>query len=200
MLRTFIKSLALLLLASCSWGQTGASAQLTGFLLDPSGLPVPGKTISLHRTETNHTRNISTQADGSWTLEDLAPGSYRIEVNVDQFVPVRLPIELTVGERAAVTLRLELARTRTETTIAAPPEAAEPTRSDLSDVIDPRRKEDLPINGRQFLDFVLLTPNVHAGRSNIANPSTPAEPSQVDLSFGACMKARRRSWSMAPLI
>ena len=59
----------------------------------------------------------------------------------------------------------------------------EPTRTELSQVVAEREIEDLPINGRQFLDFVLLTPNVYTGRTNISNPSSPGEPQQVDLSF-----------------
>lgn len=163
--------------------QVGATAELSGMLLDPSGLAVPAQAVILRHTETGRTWTTKTSAAGEYRFTNLAPGLYEIATDAGVFAAMRVSIELTVGQQAAVDLHLRIAEARQEATVSEQAEATEPTRTDLSEVIGPRRIDELPINGRQFLDFVLLTPNVHKGRSNVANPSTPGEPNQIDLSF-----------------
>jgi Carboxypeptidase regulatory-like domain/TonB dependent receptor len=163
--------------------QLGATAELSGLLLDPAGLAVPTQPIALQRRETGQTWTAITSGKGTYRFTNLAPGRYQIATTAGVFAALRVSVILTVAQRAVLDLHLSLAEIREGTTISAEAQVAEPTRTDLSEVIDSKRINDLPINGRQFLDFALLTPNVHKGRSNVANPSTPGEPNQVDLSF-----------------
>ncbi len=163
--------------------QVGATAELSGVVLDPSSRIIAGHTIKLLRAETGQSRTARTSESGLYRFADLAPGHYEITAEAEGFAPLRVSVELTVAERAVLDLHFALAQSRQEAAVVAEAQAAEPTRTDLSEVIDARQIVDLPINGRQFLDFVLLTPNVHRGLSNVANPSTPGEPNQIDLSF-----------------
>ena len=176
-------AVAYLICASIAVAQVGATAELSGVLQDPSGRIVSNSPLSLRRTETGQNWTAKTSETGLYRFADLSYGHYEISAEVAGFATLHEAVELAVGERAVLNLRLSLAETRQATTVVAEASATEPTRTDLSEVIDPRRIENLPINGRQFLDFVLLTPNVHEGRSNVANPSTPGEPKQIDLSF-----------------
>lgn len=182
-MRFALLAVACAVLTSYAFGQAGAAAELSGVLLDPSSRVVANTTILLRHTETGRSRTSNTSETGLYRFEDLAPGRYEIAAEAAGFAPLHQSLDLAVDERAVLDLRLTLAPTRQGTTVWAEAEATEPTRTDLSEVIDARRIDDLPINGRQFLDFVLLTPDVHHGRSNVANPSTPGEPNQIDLSF-----------------
>ena len=184
-MRLFYSTLtvSLLLFPSFAAAQMGSTAELSGIVFDPSGLVAGVQTIILHRTDTGQSWTAKTSEAGEYRFPELAPGRYELETKAGAFAALRVAVELTVDQQATFDLHLKLAETRQETTVVAPLEAAEPSRTDLSTVIDARRIDQLPINGRQFLDFVLLTPNVHEGRSNIANPSTPGEPKQIDLSF-----------------
>lgn len=178
--------LLLVTLASLTTGyaQLRATARLAGMVADPSGGRIQNQLITIRNTETNQVRSVRTGLDGYYVFPDLAPGVYEITCEVQGFRSIRIPaIELVVNEQARLDLPLQLTDVTHEATVTATPNVLEPTRTELSEVIDERRIDGLPINGRQFLDFVLLTPNVHGGRSNIANPSTPGEPKQVDLSF-----------------
>ncbi|HTS51301.1 MAG TPA: carboxypeptidase regulatory-like domain-containing protein, partial [Bryobacteraceae bacterium] len=163
--------------------QIGATAQLSGELTDPSGHVITNQTITVRNTESGQTRTVQTSAGGQYEVLNLAPGRYQIGAEAPGFAPLRVPVELTVNQQAIVDLQFQLAQQRQEATVTATPEVIEPTRTELSQVVAEREIENLPINGRQFLDFVLLTPNVYAGRTNISNPSSPGEPQQVDLSF-----------------
>ena len=163
--------------------QIGASAQLAGVLTDPSGRVIQDQAVVIRSLETGQTRTVHTSADGRFEALDLAPGSYEITAEASGFAPIRIPVEVTVSQQAVVNLQFQLAARTEQTTVTAAPLVIEPTRTELSQVIEERAIQDLPINGRQFLDFVLLTPNVTSGRTNISNPSSPGEPQQVDLSF-----------------
>ena len=163
--------------------QIGATAQLSGELTDPSGKVVANQTITVRNPQSGQTRTVQNSADGRYEVLDLAPGRYEISAEASGFAPLHVPIELTVNQQAIVNLQFQLAQQRQEATVTGTPEVIEPTRTELSQVVAEREIENLPINGRQFLDFVLLTPNVYTGRTNISNPSSPGEPQQVDLSF-----------------
>ena len=182
-LYSLIAMLLFVLFSTLVFAQVGATAELSGMLLDPSGLAIPGQAVVLHHTETGRAWTTKTSASGEYLFTNLAPGLYEVATAAGTFAAQRVPVELTVGQQAALDLHLRIAESKQEATVSAQAEATEPTRTDLSEVIEARRIDELPINGRQFLDFVLLTPNVHKGRSNVANPSTPGEPNQIDLSF-----------------
>ncbi len=182
-----LRRLCLLLFVSAGTplltAQIGATAQLSGELTDPSGKLVANQTITVRNPESGQTRTVQTSAEGQYEVLDLAPGRYEISAEAPGFAPLRVPLVLTVNQQAIVKLQFQLAQQRQEATVTGTPEVIEPTRTELSQVVAEREIENLPINGRQFLDFVLLTPNVYTGRTNISNPSSPGEPQQVDLSF-----------------
>lgn len=163
--------------------QIGATAQLSGILTDPSAKVIAGQTIVVRSLENGPARSVRTSADGRYEVLDLAPGRYEISAEASGFAPIKLPLELTVNQQAILNLQFQLAVQRDQVTATATPVVLEPARTELSQVIDERQIDELPINGRQFLDFVLLTPNVYTGRTNVSNPSSPGEPQQVDLSF-----------------
>ncbi|HEV2689358.1 MAG TPA: TonB-dependent receptor, partial [Bryobacteraceae bacterium] len=164
--------------------QIGATAQLSGVLTDPAGRVIANQSVSLRSAEGGWVRTTRSDAEGQYRLLDLAPGRYEIDAEAPGFARLRIPLELTVGQQAILNLQFQLAIQKQQETVTADPLVIEPTRTELSQVIEEGQVRDLPINGRQFLDFVLLTPNVHNGRTNVSNPSSPGEPQQVDLSFG----------------
>src|SRR5579864_4928999 len=163
--------------------QIGASAQLSGSLTDPSQKIVENQVVAVRNLESGQSRTVRTSAEGRYQFLNLLPGPYELTAESPGFAPIRIRIELTVDQQAVLDLQFRLAVQKEETTVTAGPLALEPTRTELSQVIEERKIQDLPINGRQFLDFVLLTPNVNTGRTNVSNPSSPGEPQQVDLSF-----------------
>jgi hypothetical protein len=172
------------ILAVAAYSQIRATSRLSGLLLDPSGASVQNQLVVIRSVETGQAHQVRTASDGFYEFVELVPGEYEIQTSVEGFSPLKVThIELTVGQQARVDLQLQLAAQRQEATVVAEAQVSEPGRTELSDVIEPRRIAGLPINGRQYLDLVLLTPNVDPGRTTISNPATPGEPNQVNLSF-----------------
>jgi len=179
-----LKYLVLALFATTmAMAQIGATAQLTGVVSDPSGKPIAGEAISVRNQESGQARTAQTSADGRYEALDLVPGRYEVAADAAGFAPIRIPIELTVNQQGVLNLQFQIAIQNQQITVTSAQETVEPTRTDLSQVIEEHQIDNLPINGRQYLDFVLLTPNVTQGRTNVSNPSSPGEPGQVDLSF-----------------
>ncbi|MBZ5602293.1 MAG: TonB-dependent receptor [Acidobacteriia bacterium] len=176
--------LILVLIAAAAHAQIRATSQLFGLLLDPSGASVQNQVVTIRSLGTDQLRSVHTGSDGFFSFAELLPGQYEVKTEVDGFSPLDVTgVELTVGQQARLDLHLQLATQREQETVVAQVQVSEPTRTELSEVIDPRHIEGLPINGRQYLDLVLLTPNVDPGRTTISNPATPGEPNQVNLSF-----------------
>jgi Carboxypeptidase regulatory-like domain/TonB dependent receptor len=183
-IRSYIVGLTLVLSQTAiAWAQGVATAQLWGMVTDPSGAVVVHASVTARDTATGFTR--STQStDSGYILTGLPPGTYAVTVEAKGFASLEAPkVELTVGQQATLDLALQVAGTRETITVNLEPSAVEPTRTGLSQVIAEREIEHLPINGRQFLDFVLLTPNVDSGRSALGNQVRPGEPDQIDISF-----------------
>jgi len=166
------------------FGQSGAMAQLNGLVTDPSGALLVGAQVTIRSTETGLTQNAQTTTDGRYVFPNLPPGFYDIVVTATGFGSQRKSgVELLVGDKATLNFPLQIASTNQEISVSASTALIEPSRTEQSQVIEERRIVNLPINGRQFLDYMLLTPNVNVGRSNIGNQFRPGEPSQIDFSF-----------------
>jgi outer membrane receptor protein involved in Fe transport len=171
-------------LTQAALGQGGAAAQLSGLVTDPTGAVVVGAQVTVRNAETGLSQSTQTTREGHYVLANLPPGFYEVVIAAPGFVRLRQSgVELTVGQKATLNISLRVAGTSEEIMVMSGAALVEPDRTEQSQVIEERRIENLPINGRQFLDFILLTPNVDVGRSNIGNQFRPGEPSQIDLSF-----------------
>jgi hypothetical protein len=163
--------------------QSGATAQLSGTVTDAGGAAVVNASVSARDEATGFTRTARS-ADTGYILSNLPPGAYKVSVEAQGFAPLQdTGVELTVGQQATLNLELKVAGPAERITVNESVNVVEPTRTDLSQVIEERRIQNLPINGRQFLEFVLLTPNADVGRSNLGNQRRPGEPDQTNISF-----------------
>jgi hypothetical protein len=164
--------------------QGGTTAQLSGVVTDPTDAAIVGATVSARNVETGLTRSTNSSGEGRYLLEGLPPGGYELTVEANNFgVLKQSGVQLTIGQNATLHFSLQIARVTEELTILGDTSLTEPARTEESQVIDLRRIDNLPINGRQFLDFALLAANVGRGRSNTGNSFRPGEPGQIDISF-----------------
>src|SRR5580700_5102946 len=171
-------------LAPHAVGQATISfAQLNGTILDASGRTIAGASVTLRDEETNRTYTASSNTPGFYVVPNLSPGRYELTVQSSGFAKyVQTGIPLTVGQTATVDITMQVAGTSevVKVTSEAPP--VETTRSETSQVIDTVHIEGLPTNGRQFVDFALLTPGVATGRTSIQSTFTETEVTRI--SFG----------------
>ena len=184
LLRSSLTLILVLLLSSLLHAQVGiASAQLNGTVYAPDGTVVPNVAVAVRDTNTN--RVYSTQSDkaGFYVLPNLPPGQYELSVSAKDYGKfLQSGLRLTVGHNATVDIKLQLATVTQEVKVTGEVPAIEPTRTENSQVVDTKRIEELPISGRLFTDFALLTPGVTTGR--IGLQSTFTDPSVTRISFG----------------
>ena len=162
-----MKTLAATMLLAVAIGVPGASAQITaatvsGVVADDTGGVLPGVDVSLKNVETGLTRSVVTAGDGSYNVPGLPPGLYDARASLPGFSPaVRSGIQLAVGQQASLNLTLKVGAT--ETVIVASTAALVDTKSSsLSALVNEKTIEELPLNGRNFIELALLQPGVVA--------------------------------------
>ncbi|HEY2291377.1 MAG TPA: TonB-dependent receptor [Thermoanaerobaculia bacterium] len=133
---------------------------IEGLVTDESGGVLPGATVTLRNTETNFEKAVVTGADGSFRAVLLPLGPYRITVDLQGFAKVvREGTDLGVGQTIHLKIPLQVAAAG-EVTVTAEAPVVETTRAEGSVRIDTKSIENLPNNGRNFLDYTKMTPGV----------------------------------------
>jgi hypothetical protein len=183
-----------LLIARLASAQT--FGQITGIVTDSTGGVLPGATVTVTNTQTAATVTQQANNAGNYVFPNLLPGIYTVKVDMDGFrSALRNNLELQVAQTARVDFKLELG-TISETIQAvgtAPMLNTEDTV--IGTVIDNKRILELPLNGRNFLKMVELTPNVSASfTTNSVGSSGPRQggdrsQQQISISGG------RREWN-----
>jgi len=163
------------LLTSVSYGQGQiAGAILNGAVSDPSGSLVAGAKVTVTENATGFTRSVETSSGGIYTFTSIPPGVYDVAVEKQGFKTAKLTsATLTVGSVATLDVQLEVGALADTVSVTADVPVVETTRSQTSTVVNSAAVAELPINGRNFLDFTLLTPGV------VRDPSRFG-----DISFG----------------
>ena len=160
-------------LALPAFGQ--AFGEITGVVTDPTGAIVANASITVTNPATNLVRKVASNSSGNYSFPALMPGMYNVRAEVQGFqAEVRTKIELQVQQTARIDFQLRVgAVTETiEVTGGAPLLNTE--NASIGTVIDNKRIVDLPLNGRNFLQLVSLSPNVSAAFNVNGGTSTGA--------------------------
>jgi hypothetical protein len=150
-------AVALLLCASVVLALAQATGEFSGRVTDESGAVLPGVTVTATQTATGFMRTAVTDGEGAWTMPNLPTGPYRLEISLQGFrTYVQTGIVLQVG--ATPTLNAQMAVGNLEETVSV--EAAAPIvdvrSAGISDVVDNERIVELPLQGRQVTDLIVL--------------------------------------------
>ncbi|MGH9667285.1 MAG: carboxypeptidase regulatory-like domain-containing protein, partial [Bryobacteraceae bacterium] len=156
-------ALTAVLASALAFGQSEiGGATLNGTVFDPSGAAVSGAKVTVDNTSTGLTRTTTTSQAGLYSFPGLPVGAYDLTVELQGFKAVkRTGIELSIGAVATVDLRLEIGTAAETVNVTGEVPVVETTRSQTSTVVNDQAVADLPINGRNFLDFTVLTPGVN---------------------------------------
>ena len=138
-------------------------AQTTGAILghvkDASGAVLPGVTVTATNSATSETRMARTSADGSYSFPQLPLGDYRVRAELTGFkTVVRTGIEVSLNRNARVDITLGVGEMVEDITVIADAPLVESTTNEMGAIVDRRRIEQLPINGRNTLSLVSLVP------------------------------------------
>lgn len=167
-----------------AFAQAGTSAaQLNGTIRDEKGGSVAKAAVSLRDLDTNHAYTTSANENGFYVLPSLPPGRYELKVSFAGFATyTQTGVALTIGQTATIDVTLKVASVGQQVVVTSETPPVEPTRTEISQVIDTKQIQDLPISGRLFTDFALLTPGVATGRTSLQSTITEFEVTRI--SFG----------------
>ena len=146
-----------LLATSTAYAQTGSMA---GTIVDASGASVPGAAITVTNLGTAGVRTARTDARGTYLVPDLAVGNYDVSVEKEGFAALRFrDVQLTVAQNLTLNGTLEIGPTSQSVEVAG---TSLPTitleEAQISNVVDSRRIQDLPLITRDPYQLVLLSP------------------------------------------
>jgi Carboxypeptidase regulatory-like domain/TonB dependent receptor len=169
---------------SSAFGQAGlGSAQLNGTVLDEKGGAVASASITLREPDTGAVYNASSSGNGFYVIPNLPPGRYELKVSFSGFANyTQTGIELRVGQVATIDVTLKVASGTEKVVVTTETPVIEPTKTEISQVVEEQQIASLPTSGRLFTDFALLTPGVATSRTALGTTFTDFETSQI--SFG----------------
>jgi Carboxypeptidase regulatory-like domain/TonB dependent receptor/TonB-dependent Receptor Plug Domain len=148
-------------------GQTRATAaDLVGTVRDQTGAVLPGVVVTATNIATNVPRSTTTQGDGRFALQALPPGVYRLEAVLSGFVTEsRGELTLRLGELVELDFALRLAGTVESVNVVADAPVVDVQKTAVASVVSQQQIESLPIDGRNFISFAIITPGVTTDRT-----------------------------------
>jgi len=158
-------------------------ATLNVNITDPSGAGIPRARVTLKNSATGVTRSDTSDAAGLAVIPGLSPGNYELTVDAAAFSATRSMIALTVGQTASLPVVLGVSAVKEQVEVRETAQGIDTQTSEVSQVIERQKIADLPIAGRDFIDFVLLTPNANVGRSTAVGAQSPFQETVLELSF-----------------
>ena len=173
--------LSLLLTASAAVSQT-ITASLHGRVSDKSGAVLPNATVTIANVETGWSRSARTDSSGDCQLTLVPVGTYKVTVTAPGFQAETRTLQLSIGATASVEFSLSPGKVEQNVTVTAEAPLVETTRSSTDSVIGEVQIQNLPVNGRQFIDFALLAPGVIVGDTTSGSTDVIIEP-VTKLSF-----------------
>lgn len=137
------------------------SFTVSGVVHDSTGAVLPRAEIAVHQTNTESTFSTETDAQGSFHIDLPAIGIYRLEVIAAGFAPYQVQTTLT-SENPTVTLDIAVVLDRSIETVEVTADAlaAETTSTQLGEILDTKKIESVPLNGRSFTDLMAVQPGI----------------------------------------
>ena len=154
---------SLSLFTSAAFAQSQATTgNIEGRVVDAQGAAVPNVTVTATSQDNGSQKTAQSNNDGNFILPLLQPGVYKVETTALQGFAVSTyeNIKVTVGAKTSLEVLLTAGGSVNVVDVNAEGQGVETTRTSISSTVDERRVTNLPTNGRNFLDFVTLTPGI----------------------------------------
>jgi Carboxypeptidase regulatory-like domain len=149
------------------------TATLSGAVTDQQGLAVRGARITVTNSVTSAERTLVADDNGHYTIVGLVPGTYKLHVEGgSNFAPFEnSSVVLTVGSEIVVNVTLGLGTQTQSVTVTTESAPIETTRSESAQAVDERQIDNLPINGRNYVNFTLINSQVTRDVSPTIGPA-----------------------------
>ncbi|HEV7905333.1 MAG TPA: TonB-dependent receptor [Pyrinomonadaceae bacterium] len=161
--RVLLLCASLALAAATVFPQSQAtSGNIEGRVLDPNGAAVPGVTVTATNGQTGFEKTATSDEEGNYRIILLPPGTYKVVASGAQgFQTATLEnAAVTVGGQTNLDISLGVGGASTTVDVSAEAPVVETTRTSVATTVNERDIENLPVSGRNYLDFATLTPGV----------------------------------------
>jgi outer membrane receptor protein involved in Fe transport len=153
-------NLAVILCVSLGSPLFAQTAAITGTVKDQSSGAIAGVQITATQTATNETRSATTDKSGNYVISLLPIGGYDVTAAISGFKTELRNIELHVSDRSTVNFSLTIGAVSEEVTVTSAASLVQAESSSTGAVVDNKRIEEVPLNGRQFQNLAELVPGV----------------------------------------
>src|SRR6266852_6077942 len=154
----FFTLLILILTTSPLWSQL-PTATLNGVVSDPKDLAVAGAKVTLTNQGTGVSREAKTSSEGQYVFTELPPGVYTLRIEMQGFAPREYKdVRLEVGRAVTLDAKLELAQLGQQVSVSEAGPGLQLTQSEVQGLVTASTVENIPLNGRNFLELAFLLP------------------------------------------
>ncbi len=182
LLRSYGISLVLLLWAAAVAGAQMTAAVISGSVKDESASVLPGATIDVRNVGTGISRTVVTDERGHYRVPSLPLGDYSVQATLTGFgTAVRTGITLGVGREAIVDLVLKVGEISEQVVVTGDAPTVQTTSSALRSLVDQHTIENLPLNGRNYMQLAVLQPATH---QMLTGGTTAARPQSASTGMG----------------
>ena len=176
---TFAVLAALLLGFQPAWAQaTNATGSIEGVVTDPQGGVLPSAKITVTRTDTGQVISLTSSSAGSFSTGPIVPGNYAVRVEAPSFKTYQTSVVAQVGQITTANAKLEVGSSSTVIEVTGTAVSVNTEQAQLSGDLTASQIENLPVNGRNFLDLAQLEPGVQ-----IQDAATSTRPRLAFLRF-----------------
>src|SRR5919201_159757 len=169
---TFVTFLALALLPNYLFGQaTIQTGSIQGTVTDPSGAVVSGAKVTVTNKATGQVRTLTTNDTGNYNSGPLAPGEYTIRVENKGFRTTETAANVLVGTITSGNAKLQPGSTGEVVTVEATAAQVNTEQATVQGVLTTQQIDNLPLNGRNFLDLAQLEPGVQISDGTNCDPT-----------------------------
>jgi hypothetical protein len=182
--RAWVAALAIILAVPVAvWAQGVAS--VNGQVTDPSGGAVAGAQVTAIEAGTGVIHNAVSSPDGLYVLSNLPPGDYRLGVKASGFKDyVQTGLELQVGSNVQVNAPMQVGSVNETIEVSAQAALVETKENAVAQVIDERRINDLPLNGRQATQLILISGGAAYGDAGDTGSKTFFSSTRISVAGG----------------
>ena len=159
LLSRFAGVVAMFALATASVGRAQQiEARVVGKVLDQSQAVLPGVTVNITSVQTGAVRTAVTGPDGTYTVTNLNPGRYVVQLELSGFQPRSREITLGVGQTETVDGVLNVGGVNEAVNVSASAPVLDTSSARLGVNVSPEEVQNLPVNGRNFANLMTLAP------------------------------------------
>ena len=162
----------LVLLSAGMMAQTTISTgSIVGTVTDPTGAVVGGARVVITNIQTGQVLDLSTNPSGAYNSGALPPGEYRVQVSSRGFSITAATVTVQVGNTTAANVKLQVGQESQTVEVAATAAIVNTEQPTVQGVLTSQQIENLPINGRNFLDLAQLEPGVQIQDGGTFDPT-----------------------------